>query len=85
MCLDSRTATTSLAEKKQLQAKGWSRGDRHPEARDCKNSRTLKSGQRTNVKKICETEQTGKLMGMCREFCPLEEKRMRTKERLLHR
>ena len=45
----------------------------------------LKSGQRTNVKKICETEQTGKLVGMCREFCPLEEKRMRTKERLLHR
>ena len=36
--------------------------------------------------KIHELDNTeGKLVGRCTEFCPLDEKRMRTKERLLHR
>ena len=38
-----------------------------------------------NSGKIHGMDDAGKLVGRCTEFCPLEEKRMRTKERLLHR
>ena len=38
-----------------------------------------------NGGKTHEMDDAGKLVGRCTEFCPLEEKRMRTKERLLHR
>ena len=46
-------------------------------ARECERSQ--------NDGKTHEMDDAGKLVGRCNEFCPLEEKRMRTKERLLHR
>ena len=46
----------------------------------------LESERSNNGGKILEMENSEvSLVGRCTEFCPLEEKRMRTKERLLHR
>ena len=46
----------------------------------------LESERGHNGGKIHELENSeARLVGRCTEFCPLEEKRMRTKERLLHR
>ena len=44
------------------------------------------SERSNNGGKILEMEDSEvRLIGRCTEFCPLEEKRMRTKEKLLHR